>query len=93
MTGTTTPSDPRRPIRTCVGCRSRRPQDELHRCVLDADGAARISRTAPGRGAWICGAGCLDAARRNRGFQRAWRTDVPPDTFDRLRTELSEPNN
>ena len=26
------------PIRTCVGCRQRRPQHELVRCVLDADG-------------------------------------------------------
>ena len=91
MTGMTTPSERRAPIRTCVGCRERRPQDELVRCVL-TDAGPLVSRTAPGRGAWLCGPGCLEPARRSRGFQRAWRRDVPPDLFDRLRTELTPTN-
>ena len=88
MPETTAPSDPHVPIRRCVGCRRSRPQADLCRCVLDDAATVRVSRTAPGRGAWICGPDCLEPARRNRGFQRAWRSDIPPDLFDRLRAEL-----
>ena len=87
---TVTTSDP--PIRTCVGCRQRRPQHELVRCVLDADGTARVSRTAPGRGGWICGVECIEAARTRRGFERAWRLRSVADAYDRLRDELNRPN-
>ncbi|MCB0968783.1 MAG: YlxR family protein [Ilumatobacter sp.] len=81
-----------RAIRTCVGCRQRRPQRELFRCVIDADGHARVSRTAPGRGGWICGVDCLDAARKTRGFERAWRVRSAADVDDRLRDELNRAN-
>lgn len=87
---TTTLSDRSAPTRTCVGCRERRPQNELHRCAITADGVPLVSRTAPGRGAWICGTACLDAARRARGFERAWRRPVPGRVFDQLRALLSE---
>ena len=92
MPETTTPSEPRGPIRTCVGCRRRRPQAELHRCVLVDAATPLVSRAAPGRGAWICGPDCLDPARKGRGFQRAWRRDLPHDLFDRLRIELTHTN-
>ncbi len=92
MTETTTPSEPHVPIRRCVGCRRSRPQAELHRCVLVDASTPTVSRTAAGRGAWICGVDCLDTARRNRGFQRAWRCDIPDDLFDRLRAELIPTN-
>ena len=42
-------SDPPGPIRTCIGCRARRPQAELVRCVLGADG---VARRPAGRGSW-----------------------------------------
>ena len=87
---TTTLSDRSTPIRTCVGCRQPRTQLELHRCALAPDGSPLVSRTAPGRGAWICGTGCLDAARTARGFERAWRRPVPPHVLDELRALLSE---
>jgi predicted RNA-binding protein YlxR (DUF448 family) len=44
------------PIRTCVGCRQRRPQRELVRLVRRPDGV--VVRDAdggtPGRGAYVC---------------------------------------
>ncbi|MGB1380712.1 MAG: YlxR family protein [Ilumatobacteraceae bacterium] len=76
------------PIRSCVGCRARRPAVELLRCVVDDSGMVSVSRTAGGRGAWICGSGCLAAARRSRGFQRAWRCDVGDEVFDGLADTL-----
>lgn len=89
--GTTTPRDTHCPIRTCVGCRERHPQAELFRCVL-VNGQVQVSRTAPGRGAWLCGIGCLETARRRRAFDRAWRTKVGDAQIERLVTELSENN-
>ena len=85
---TTRPSDG--PIRTCIGCRERRPQSELLRCVLDAGGALRIDRRAPGRGAWLCGIECIEPARRRRAFDRAFRTAVGVAAIDRLAADLNE---
>lgn len=61
------------PIRTCVGCRSRREQAALTRYSRDVAGEVRASRTASGRGAWICtdSQNCLERAFSTRGFERA----------------------
>jgi len=61
--------------------------------VLADDGTATVSRIAAGRGGWICGPDCLEAARRTRGFDRAWRRPAPPDVFDQLRAHLNEHTN
>lgn len=63
------------PIRTCVGCRRRRPQGELARYVADQHGRPMISRSAAGRGAWVCSQSveCLNIAEKNRAFERAWK--------------------
>jgi predicted RNA-binding protein YlxR (DUF448 family) len=58
------------------------------RCVL-ADDSIHVDRTAPGRGAWLCGPGCIAEARRRRGFDRAWRTEVAPASIDRLTDHLT----
>ncbi|MFM7127168.1 MAG: YlxR family protein [Actinomycetota bacterium] len=69
-----TPDPGRSPVRTCVGCRRRRPQSELRRYVADSAGHPRESRTAAGRGAWLCADHeCLGLAQRNRAFERAWK--------------------
>jgi len=64
----------------------------LVRCVLDDDGSIRVDRRAPGRGAWLCGSGCVEPARRKRAFDRAWRTTVRPEAVDELTGHLAEPN-
>ncbi|MCU1395857.1 MAG: Protein of uncharacterized function [Ilumatobacteraceae bacterium] len=66
------------PVRTCVGCRAKRPQTEMLRCALAADGNPVISRTAAGRGAWLCTeqATCLHQAIKRRGLDRAWKCPV-----------------
>lgn len=63
------------PIRTCVGCRRRRPQGELTRFVADQFGRPTASRVAAGRGAWVCSDSveCLSNAEKNRAFERAWK--------------------
>ena len=54
------------------------------RCVLGPDGPA-VSRTAPGRGAWVCNAECVRTAIARRAFDRAWRQRVPEGVLDALR--------
>jgi predicted RNA-binding protein YlxR (DUF448 family) len=63
------------PHRTCLGCGKKRPKSSLRRLVLNAahQPSIDISQTAPGRGAYLCGQGCLTAATRRKAFQRAFR--------------------
>jgi len=83
----TTPEPGAAPLRTCVGCRRKRPQSELVRCVFGPDGPT-VSRTAPGRGAWWCSTECLHTAIRRKAFERAWKRAVPAGAFDGLLTAL-----
>ena len=64
------------PVRTCVGCRSRKEQQLLTRYVRNEMGQHVVSRTASGRGAWMCAesASCFEAAMKMRAFDRAWKT-------------------
>ena len=64
------------PVRTCVGCRSRKEQQLLTRYVRNEMGQPVVSRTVSGRGAWMCteSASCFEAAMKMRAFDRAWKT-------------------
>jgi predicted RNA-binding protein YlxR (DUF448 family) len=72
------------PQRTCLGCRRVLPQHSLVRCAIGPDGA-RVSRTAAGRGAWLCSLECFDLAAKRRGFERAWKRSVDADALATLR--------
>jgi predicted RNA-binding protein YlxR (DUF448 family) len=45
------------------------------RVALGADGVPRLGG-GPGRGAWLCSAGCCEVADRRKAFARAWRCQV-----------------
>lgn len=88
------------PERTCIGCRSTRPQTQLVRCALGARGAS-VSRTAAGRGAWLCSHECFRTAERRKAFERAWKVAVPVEmvraldeqvriAFDHLTARMEE---
>ncbi len=81
----------RAPRRTCVGCRRSRPQTELIRAVIGPDGRIVISRTAPGRGAWLCDPpqDCLATAARRHAFTRAFRRPVTDQMIDQLQDQLA----
>ncbi len=63
------------PERTCIGCGKKRPKRSFYRLALDAQGHPVIdsAQGAPGRGAYLCGRGCLVAAAKRKALQRAFR--------------------
>jgi uncharacterized protein len=67
---------PHVPMRTCVACRTRRPQAELVRVVRGPEGAPILDPLggAPGRGAYLCpGDACRMLAERRGLLRRALR--------------------
>jgi predicted RNA-binding protein YlxR (DUF448 family) len=83
------------PVRTCVGCRVRRPASELLRIVRTPEGIV-AGGPSNGRGAWLCrrdGVGadsrCVETAIRRRALQRAWRSSVEAGELDALRRAVT----
>ncbi len=68
------------PERTCIGCGRKQPKGALVRMVIDAEGHPRIDKDqrAHGRGAYLCGTGCLKAALKRKSFGRAFRGKAVP---------------
>ncbi|XXF76392.1 YlxR family protein [Myxococcaceae bacterium GXIMD 01537] len=63
------------PVRSCIGCGARKAQSELTRVGIGPEGSVVVDRKRrlPGRGAYLCGAGCLTAAVKRKAFGRAFR--------------------
>jgi len=76
------------PVRTCVGCRVAAPQSELVRLTWDGTSVA-VSRTAPGRGAWVHPrTECLGKLSRKGILTRAFRENVPVDAISGLSSSV-----
>ena len=68
------------PFRTCVGCRSTRPQKDLIRVGRSSDGTLSTAVRAGGRGAYLCReASCVEAALHSGRLRRALRVDALPE--------------
>jgi uncharacterized protein len=64
------------PTRTCLGCRQRRPKQELVRLARRADGGVVVDARAvrPGRGAYVCREpGCVERALKTGRLTHAFR--------------------
>jgi len=62
------------PIRTCLGCRRRRPKGEMLRLVRGADGHVSADAQASGRGAYVCrDSECLERALKPARLAHAFR--------------------
>lgn len=86
-------SSGKRPIRTCVACRSSDDKNELLRVVKSSTGEVTIDPTGkkPGRGAYVCRVEkCVIAAMKKKGFERALRTVVPVELIDNLMRTVQE---
>nr|WP_227007259.1 YlxR family protein [Brevibacterium sp. XM4083] len=80
------------PQRTCIACRQTADRDELMRFVHRPDERPAIvpdvSKTLPGRGAWMHpDAKCLEKARTSAPFARAFRTKITASDLPELDTE------
>ncbi|MDQ3267115.1 MAG: YlxR family protein [Myxococcota bacterium] len=80
------------PVRTCIGCGRKALQKELRRLALGAAGGVEVDLqgTAPGRGAYLCGPGCLAAAWKRKAFLRAFKGKAGPLDLERLEVALRE---
>jgi predicted RNA-binding protein YlxR (DUF448 family) len=80
----------RKPERTCIGCRVRRPKGELLRVVRGPSGVhPDPTGKAPGRGAYVHrDPGCVREATRKGALARALRVDLSPDDLATLRGEI-----
>ena len=76
-----------KPQRSCLGCRQSRDRDALIRFVLSPQGelVADIEAKLPGRGAYTCiSETCLQAALKQRQFNRAFKREVVTVTPDEM---------
>lgn len=84
------------PVRMCIGCRQRRPKEELIRLVLNNSGqpVTDKEKILPGRGVYICPSpGCLELAIKKKGFAKAFRgkfRQVLPEEVSRAFREEGE---
>jgi predicted RNA-binding protein YlxR (DUF448 family) len=76
------------PVRTCIGCKCKKPKKEMIRIIRTPDGKIEIDKTGKksGRGAYLCGdVKCLDIAFRENRLNKSLKQDIPLQTLDELR--------
>ena len=80
------------PVRTCIGCRTRRPDQDLVR-VAFVDGDFVVNQRGVGRGAWLCrDQSCVINAGKTKAFSRALRSKLADAVgADTLLCWLSKP--
>ena len=79
------------PIRECVGCRNRKPKNEMIRVIRTEDGQILLDVTGKknGRGAYLCkNSECLSQAYRQKGLERSLKIPISPQIYDTLKQEL-----
>jgi len=81
-----------RPVRQCMGCRSRREKQELLRVVRTPQNQVELdpSGKKPGRGAYLCPTStCLERAISTNAFSRALNFKLDRELVEALRRQLS----
>ena len=72
-----------------MGCRAKRPPEELLRVTRGPDGTLEVGRSLPGRGAWLCrDISCLHQAERRKAFPRALRGELVDGAIEALRARM-----
>lgn len=85
------PAVRRVPERTCVACRTRRPQRHLVSFVRTPDGGVELDRTGkkPGRGAYLCPAQiCWRQARDRKSLEQALKASIAPEQWHEFETYM-----
>lgn len=79
------------PMRQCVGCREMKAKNQLIRVVKSPEGEISLDFKGKknGRGAYICPCrACLNRAQKSRALERAFKTQIPQEIYDRLIEEM-----
>lgn len=78
--------------RSCIACGKHAGKAELHRIVRAADGTASFDGTgrASGRGAYVCSETCFAAACKAGKLDRALRTKLGQDDYERIAGDLAQ---
>lgn len=77
--------------RSCIACGKQAGKAELHRIVRTPEGSVAFDATgrAPGRGAYVCSEECFAAACKTKRFERALKTKLDHDEWERIAAEVS----
>ena len=81
------------PMRSCCGCKEKKPKRELIRVVRSPEGEVSFDITGrkSGRGAYICNCKtCLAKAKKSNALSRALEAQIPEEVFERLMGEIEE---
>ena len=79
------------PERTCVACGGKRPKAELVRIARSPQGPVSVdfAGKAPGRGAYVCGPGCLETALGRGRLARSLGQSLSTTDLETLRLDFS----
>ena len=78
-------------IRTCIGCGAQQGKMQLLRIVRTPQGPQLdASGRQPGRGAYVCGLACLEKAQKGGKLQRALKTQVAQEDYERLGVQIAQ---
>ncbi len=83
----------KKPQRSCVACKATDDKRALIRFVRTKDGVVLCDKTGrlPGRGAYLCSEQqCFDKARKANLLDRALKTKLDNDDYDRLVSDFRE---
>ncbi len=79
------------PERMCMGCQEKHPKRDMIRIVRSPEGVYSVDATGkkPGRGTYICRTReCLEAARKNRGLERSFKSAIDRGVYDELEQQI-----
>ncbi len=81
------------PMRSCCGCREKKPKRELIRVVRSPEGEVSFDITGrkAGRGVYLCNdKACLSKAIKSRALARALECEIPEEVYERLEGEMEK---
>lgn len=81
------------PQRKCIGCNEMKDKKELLRIVRNSEGDINVDLVGKmsGRGAYICKSKkCFDAAAKAKRIEKAFKTKIPDDIYQKLRDNIPE---
>ena len=79
------------PERMCMGCQEKHPKKEMIRIVRRPEGDYSVDDTGKkaGRGSYICRKReCFEAARKNRGLERSFKSSIDRAVYDELEQQF-----